>query len=100
MIDRYGAVEAARRLVVSGDVQTGFERLVRAGRPELTIECAVVDPHWEPLFGPQHREAALWRLRQAGMARISASRSRTWAPSASIRSLRNVYDPNICRSAI
>lgn len=67
MIGRYGAAEAARRLVVSGDIQTGFERLVRAGRPELTIEWAVVDPRWEPLFGPQHREAALWRLRQAGI---------------------------------
>jgi hypothetical protein len=62
-----GATEAARRLVVSGDIQTGFERLVSAARPELTIEWAILSPHWEPLFSQQHREAARWRLRQAGI---------------------------------
>ncbi|RKE11124.1 hypothetical protein C8E86_6047 [Catellatospora citrea] len=41
MIDRQGAAEAARRLVVSGTIRAGFERLVRAGRPGLNIECAV-----------------------------------------------------------
>src|SRR5262245_16999024 len=73
MINRYGAAEAARRLVISGDIQTGFDRLVRAGRPELTIEWAVVDSRWEPLFGPQHREAATWRLRQAGISPRASS---------------------------
>jgi hypothetical protein len=67
MCRQHGAAEAARRLVVSGDIQTGFDRLVQAGRPELTIEWAVLDPTWEPLFSEQHREAARWRLRQAGV---------------------------------
>jgi hypothetical protein len=62
-----GATEAARRLVVKGDIQTGFERLVSAGHPELTIEWAILSPRWEPLFSEQHREAARWRLRQAGI---------------------------------
>jgi hypothetical protein len=62
-----GATEAARRLVVSGDIQTGFGRLVSAGHPELTIEWAILNPRWEPLFSQQHREAARWRLRQAGI---------------------------------
>jgi predicted RNA polymerase sigma factor len=69
MIVRHGAVEAARRLVVSGDIQSGFERLVRAGRAELTIEWAVTDPYWQPLFDPQYRDAAQWRLSQAGIIR-------------------------------
>jgi hypothetical protein len=69
MIRQHGAAEAARRLVVSGDIQTGFERLVHAGRPELTIEWAVTDPHWLPLFDPQYRDAARWRLDQAGVVR-------------------------------
>jgi hypothetical protein len=60
-----GAAEAARRLVISGDIQTGFDRLVRSGRPELTIEWALLDETWDPLFSDQHREAARWRLRQA-----------------------------------
>ena len=62
-----GAAEAARRLVISGDIQTGFERLVSAGRPDLTIESAILEPRWAPLFTDQHREAARWRLRQAGL---------------------------------
>jgi hypothetical protein len=65
MAEQFGAAEAARRLVVSGDIQTGFERLVRAGRPELTIEWAILDRKWDPIFTDQHREAARWRLRQA-----------------------------------
>jgi hypothetical protein len=37
-----GAAEAARRLMVSGDIQSGFERLIAEGRPYLTIEWVVV----------------------------------------------------------
>jgi hypothetical protein len=58
MVNKLGAAEAARRLVVSGDIQTGFERLVQAGRPELTIEWAILGIEWSPLFSEQHREAA------------------------------------------
>jgi hypothetical protein len=67
MCRRLGAAEAARRLVVSGDIQTGFDRLVQAGRPQLTIEWALLDEAWDPLFSEQHREAARWRLRHAGV---------------------------------
>ena len=67
MIVKLGAAEAARRLVVSGDIQTGFGRLVEAERPELTIEWELLNERWDPLFSDQHREAARWRLRQAGV---------------------------------
>jgi hypothetical protein len=67
MVAKLGAAEAARRLVISGDIQTGFGRLVQAGRPELTIEWAICDPTWTVLFSEQHRETARWRLRQAGV---------------------------------
>lgn len=67
MCQRYGAAEAARRLVVSGDIQTGFDRLVQAGQPQLTIEWALLDEAWVQLFSEQHRAAARWRLRQAGV---------------------------------
>lgn len=67
MIATLGAAEAARRLVISGDVQSGFERLAQLGRPDLTIEQAVLNARWAPLFSEQHREAARWRLRQAGI---------------------------------
>jgi len=66
MMRRWGAVEAAKRLLISGDVQDGFERLVKMGRVDLTLESAVLDPAWDDLFGldPRYREAARWRLRQ------------------------------------
>lgn len=67
MVNSLGAAEAARRLVVSGDIQTGFGRLVQAGRPQLTIEWEILNERWDPLFSDQHREAARWRLRQAGI---------------------------------
>jgi hypothetical protein len=67
MIANLGAAEAARRLVVSGDIQTGFGRLVQAERPELTIEWEILSLQWDPLFSDQHREAARWRLGQAGI---------------------------------
>jgi hypothetical protein len=66
MIERHGAVDAARRLLVSGDVQSGFERLIRGGRQDLTVEHAVLLPRWAALFTDADRDAARWRLRQAG----------------------------------
>jgi hypothetical protein len=61
-----GAAPAARRLLVSGDIQSGFERLIQMGRADLTVEYAVLQPRWQDLFEEQHREAARWRLQQAG----------------------------------
>ena len=66
MIQSLGAVEAARRILVSGDIQSGFERLIQIGHPEWTVEWEVLQDTWSPLFSEQHREAARWRLRQAG----------------------------------
>lgn len=68
MINSLGAVEAARRLVVSGDIQSGFTRLVHMGRLDLTVEMAVLHPRWDAIFGGDRavREAAWWRVAQAG----------------------------------
>ena len=41
-----GAVPAGRRLLPSGDVLSGFERLIRMGRADLTVEQAVLDDRW------------------------------------------------------
>jgi hypothetical protein len=38
MMRRQGAAEAARRLLVNGDIQSGFRRPVQSGRPELAVE--------------------------------------------------------------
>ena len=62
MIRRSGAAAAARQLLLSGEIQSGFDRLVREGRLDLTVEFAVLNPRWDSLFGPDVREAAWWRL--------------------------------------
>lgn len=65
MVERHAAVEAAERLLVSGDIQTGLLRLLRLGRVDLTVEQAVLDPRWAELFYDQDRQLAQWRLDQA-----------------------------------
>lgn len=66
MSNKLGAATAARRLLISGDIQDGFERLVKIGRPDLTVEWAVLQPRWNRLFREDIRDAARWRLKQAG----------------------------------
>jgi hypothetical protein len=70
MIHRSGAVSAAQQLLVSGDIQPGFYRLIQEGRPDLTVEWSALLPRWQRIFGEPHREAARWRLRQAGVEQL------------------------------
>lgn len=62
MIQRRGAVEAAKQLLKSGDIQSGFEFLMSQNRPDLTVEHAVLDDAWRPLFSESVRDAARWRI--------------------------------------
>jgi hypothetical protein len=45
MMRRWGAAEAAQRLLVNGDIQSGFRRLVHSGRPDLTVKWSALLPH-------------------------------------------------------
>jgi hypothetical protein len=67
MVRQRGAADAARYLLVNGDIQVGFRRLVAAERVDLTVEWSALRPRWHGIFGEQHREAARWRLRQVGI---------------------------------
>jgi hypothetical protein len=67
MVDQRGAAATARQLIRAGDIQTGLERLVALGRVDLTIEHAVLQPRWAPLFTDADRDAARWRLKQVGV---------------------------------
>jgi hypothetical protein len=67
MINDLGAVEAARQLVISADIQPGFTRLIEEGRADLTVEWAVLNDRWEMLFDDDVKEAARWRLLRAGV---------------------------------
>jgi hypothetical protein len=64
MRESLGTQGAIERLVVTGDIQSGFKRLHSLGLLDYTIEAAVVRfPH---IFtNAQIRAAAEWRLAQA-----------------------------------
>jgi hypothetical protein len=70
-LDRNGpaawAANTARHLLVNGDIQDGFRHLIAAGRADLTVEWPALHPRWHRTFQAPHREAARWRLRQAGV---------------------------------
>lgn len=69
MAERHGAVEASKKLLVNGDIQTGLLRLLRLGRSDLTVEHAVLEERWSDMFNDQDRELARWRLEQANAER-------------------------------
>ncbi len=68
MRESLGTQSAIEKLVVTGDIQSGFKRLHSLGLLDYTIEAAVIRfPH---IFtNPQIRAAAEWRLTQARASR-------------------------------
>lgn len=62
MVERYGAVEALSRLMVSADLQKGFKALRDSNRLDRSFEALVV--RFESLFKPSVVDAARWRLAQ------------------------------------
>lgn len=62
---QHGPVEAAIKLVTSGDFQTGLKRLLAENRPELTVESHVLQPRFSALFNSRLKELAQWRLDNA-----------------------------------
>lgn len=62
---QHGPVEAAIKLVTSGDFQTGLKRLLAENRPELTVESHVLQPRFSALFDSRLKELAQWRLDNA-----------------------------------
>jgi len=68
MLKRNGGVTTAKRLIVSGDVQSGFERLSKLGRLDITMERKMLKPKYKSLFTDDELKAAEWRLSQVAGA--------------------------------
>jgi hypothetical protein len=66
---RWKTKKAIRRLVISGDIQSGFRRMKDLGLLDWALEAAVLKFPNE--FDAPVREAARWRLDQARDARHS-----------------------------
>ncbi|WP_426313816.1 hypothetical protein ACN9MF_20080 [Methylobacterium fujisawaense] len=64
MQERHGTLEAMKRLVRNGDVQSGFRRLTELGLQDQTIEAGILKFRRE--FDRADIECAEWRLAQAG----------------------------------
>jgi len=63
MVKENGALETAKRLVASGEIQTGLQRLAKEGRLELSIESIMCG--FPDLFTAKEIDAAKWRIGQA-----------------------------------
>jgi hypothetical protein len=61
-----GAVKYSKQLVISGEMQSGIQRLARFNRLDLSLEYLVARvPAFASLFSKSERDAAEWRLAQA-----------------------------------
>ena len=60
MIAEHGEIEALSRLMLSPDLQQGFQVLRDSNRLDQTFEAVVV--RFQELFTPEVVEAAQWRL--------------------------------------
>ena len=58
LVSEYGGVGAAKRIVGSSDMSSGFVTLWEGGRLDLSIEAHVVKEEFAPLFTPEEIEAA------------------------------------------
>ena len=63
MIDAQTGLGAAKTLLAKPNVSIGFTRLWELGKPELTVEAAVLEPRWSDLFILEERKVAERRLR-------------------------------------
>ncbi|MBT8167622.1 hypothetical protein [Falsiruegeria litorea] len=64
MLKIHGAVQTAKKLVRSGEIQSGLRRLRDLGRLDLATEAVMLQPEFRELFTQQHLDAASWRLDQ------------------------------------
>jgi hypothetical protein len=97
MVRRWGAAEAARRLLVNGDIQYGFRRLVQSGRPELTVEWSALLPRWQRIFPQPHRAEVIGG---AADARAGHCRRRGPGRSPACAATPTVFSPSVTEQRV
>jgi hypothetical protein len=63
MLDDYGALGAARRLITGDNPSSGFTRLWECKRLDLTVEAIALTPPYRDLFTEEELTLARERLR-------------------------------------
>ena len=66
MIDEHGAVETAKRLLATRDIQTGLMRLWEMDSLSKSMEALVIQERFQPLFTPEEIAEARRRLDELG----------------------------------
>ena len=64
MLDKTDGVILAKKLVATGEIQSGLKRFKALGRPELAMESIMLEDEFSGLFTVDERAAARWRLQQ------------------------------------
>jgi len=64
MLAALGALNMAKKLVISGDLQDGLKTMAKLGRKDLTLESIMLEPKFNSLFSAAELQAATWRLSQ------------------------------------
>jgi hypothetical protein len=62
MLNDYGGVETAKRLLAKVEIQTGLMRLYELGLLDSSMEAYVIKEHYQPLFTEQEIQEARRRL--------------------------------------
>ncbi len=66
MIDRYGGLAAAKRLLAKQEIQEGLMRLYLMGMLAKSMEALVIQPRYQPLFTQAEIQEAHRRLEELG----------------------------------
>ena len=62
IVQQYGGVETAKRLLNVSEAQSGLTKLWELGRLDISMEALVVQEQWKPLFSDAERQVARERL--------------------------------------
>jgi len=71
MLDRYGGVQAAQRLLAGREAQQGLMKLWELGHLENSVEAHVLRERYRPLFTDAEIEEARRRLEELGYFKVS-----------------------------
>lgn len=66
MVQDYGGVEAAKKLLHTPGFQYGFTELWQCGRLDITMEALVIQPQYAELFTEEEIQTAKTRLEECG----------------------------------
>jgi hypothetical protein len=66
MLDNYGPIDTAIRLVTASKLHEGFTRLWELRRLDLTVEAIILDDPYNQLFAEEVLERAKERLEELG----------------------------------